>query len=334
MEIETRARSQNTWFPEDASGSRALQTAHPTNGAQQRYYDVPMLKRPLWKWEIALYFFFEGVSAGAYVLGTLAETFGKGRFAGLTRTARYLSLLTLLPCPPLLIADLGRPERFHHMLRVWKPQSPMNLGAWALSGYSLPVGLLALHQIATDVKQTPKPLQRVAARVPTRTVGWLGLPFAIVMLSYPGVLLSTTSTPIWSRTRELGALLACSSMSNATASLALALAVRGQNSPARARLEKLETLFSACEGALLTAYLITAGQTANPLIKGRYAKHFWAGAIGVGVVAPVLTKVFTPPPRRKKSRLPTILRSALRLAGGVALKWAITHAGRASAEQH
>ena len=35
----------------------------------------------------------------------------------------------------LLVADLGRPERFWHMLRVFRPSSPMNVGSWLLAGF-------------------------------------------------------------------------------------------------------------------------------------------------------------------------------------------------------
>ena len=96
---------------------------------REGYYGVPLLKRPKWRWEIALYFFFEGVSAGSFLLGALADLSGNKCLRKLARTAYDVSFLTLLPCPPMLIADLGRPERFHHMLRLFKPTSPMNLGA-------------------------------------------------------------------------------------------------------------------------------------------------------------------------------------------------------------
>jgi len=43
----------------------------------------------------------------------------------------------------LLIADLGRPERFHHMLRVAKPSSPMSVGTWILTAYGPGSGLAA-----------------------------------------------------------------------------------------------------------------------------------------------------------------------------------------------
>ena len=118
------------------------------SGASESYYGLPMLKRPLWGWEIALSCLSEGISSGSFVLGTMAELFGDGRHQRLTRHAHYLSLATLIPCPPLLIADLGRPERFHHMLRVVKLKSPMSVGAWAIMGFSGPVALLALKHFA------------------------------------------------------------------------------------------------------------------------------------------------------------------------------------------
>src|SRR5215217_3550815 len=96
------------------------------------YRDVPILKRPTWNHEVAAYFFFGGISAGAALIGSLAEVFGGDERTDLAHTAHYVSFATLLPCPPLLIDDLGRPERFHHMLRIFKPSSPMNLGSWAL----------------------------------------------------------------------------------------------------------------------------------------------------------------------------------------------------------
>ncbi|MDQ6788208.1 MAG: hypothetical protein M3033_15490, partial [Acidobacteriota bacterium] len=85
------------------------------------------------------------------------------------------------------------------------------------------------------------------------------------------------------------------------------------------------------EAAALTAYIATSKGAAEPLTKGRYAKLFWFGAVGAGIVAPALARIGSSE-KRKKSRTKKILGSVLSLAGGLALKWAVTHAGRASAE--
>jgi len=108
------------------------------------YYDYPVLKAPVWRWEIIWYFFFGGLAAGCYVIATIASLFGSKEDRAVVRTGYYLSLLAVLPCPPLLIKDLGRPERFLHMLRMFKFKSPMSMGTWSLLSFSLFSGLTAV----------------------------------------------------------------------------------------------------------------------------------------------------------------------------------------------
>lgn len=91
------------------------------------YYDYPVLKEPLWRWEIIWYFFMGGLAAGCYVLATIASLFGAKEDRAVVRAGYYLSLLALLPCPALLIKDLGRPEKFLNMLRMFKMRSPMSI---------------------------------------------------------------------------------------------------------------------------------------------------------------------------------------------------------------
>src|SRR5205085_5334062 len=103
-----------------------VETASSSPGAKPGYYDVPMLKPPVWKWEIAGYFFLGGLSAGAYLLARMAERFGGRKYRDVTRAGTAIAWGSMLPCTPLLIKDLGDPKRFHYMLRVFKPSSPMN----------------------------------------------------------------------------------------------------------------------------------------------------------------------------------------------------------------
>lgn len=102
----------------------------PDPGQEQKeaaYYDYPVLKAPFWGWEIVWYFFFGGLAAGCYIIASLTALFGSRQDRATARTGYYLSLLALLPCPVLLIKDLGRPDRFLHMLRMFKMQSPMSI---------------------------------------------------------------------------------------------------------------------------------------------------------------------------------------------------------------
>src|SRR5579884_3176789 len=114
------------------------------------YYDYPVLKATTWRWEIIWYFFFGGLAAGCYIIATIASLFGSREDRTVVRTGYYLSLLAILPCPPLLIKDLGRPERFLHMLRVFKVKSPMSMGTWALTSFGILSGITAVIQAARD----------------------------------------------------------------------------------------------------------------------------------------------------------------------------------------
>src|SRR5712691_10171748 len=150
MTVKVKEKSTE-WLPDFTPRTDLVKMAASAQADEREgYYGVPLLKRPKWRWEIALYFFFEGISAGLFLLGALADLSGNKRLRELSRAAYDVSFLALLPCPPLLIADLGRPDRFHHMLRVFKPSSPMNLGAWTLAGFSAPVSAITALKLITD----------------------------------------------------------------------------------------------------------------------------------------------------------------------------------------
>lgn len=290
--------------------------ATPDRAREPGYYGLPILKRPFWKWEIALYFFFEGISAGSYVVCTMAELAKPGMFLPTIARGRYLSFATMLVCPPLLIADLGRPERFHHMLRIFKRTSPMNHGAWALSGY----GMFSILMAALELPFLPL-LERW---IPHRLAATLGLPFALTMVSYPGVLLSTTSNPVWAQTHFLGTLFASSSISNGAAALAL-VAARKDKHQFHSALRRVEDLTSAAEAVSLSAYVATAKKATRPLFHGKQSKLFVFGAIVAGLIAPAILR------RSKKKVVSSVAAPLLTLAGGLALKWSITYAGQESA---
>src|SRR5262249_38712189 len=153
----------------------------------------------------------------------LADLVGGGRLKKLSRAGYYVSLLAIIPCPPLLIADLGVPSRFHHMLRIFKPSSPMNLGAWSLAAYGIPLQMIALRHLADDTNLLPRRIRRLLLRlVPERLAGIIGIPCGLLMIAYPGVLLSNTSNPAWSQTRLLGALFSSSSIATGAAATQLA----------------------------------------------------------------------------------------------------------------
>src|SRR5712692_6852236 len=180
---------------------------------QPSYYDYPVLKQPFWRWEIILYFFFGGLAAGSYVIASIASLFGSHEDRAVARTGYYLSLLALLPCPPLLIKDLGRPERFLHMLRVFKVKSPMSMGVWGLVSFSLFSGVTAVIQAARDGMLGRWWGARLLAALPQRLIALPGTAFGLHLGGDTGVLLTATSVPLWSRSKLLGAIFITSAIS-------------------------------------------------------------------------------------------------------------------------
>jgi formate-dependent nitrite reductase membrane component NrfD len=147
----------------------------------------PFIKPPVWTWEVPLYFWIGGMAAGSSFIALAADVAGDARSA---RIARRVAVGAVAPAPLLLIADLGRPARFLNMLRIFKPRSPMNTGAWSLVAFSAVEGAA----VAADLAGRDRAGRRLGA-AGAAIGGYLG--------SYTGVLLATTAVPLWARSRLL-----------------------------------------------------------------------------------------------------------------------------------
>src|SRR5881398_3476683 len=107
-----------------AGGIRPRGAPFPIASPETGYYGIPLLKQPPWTWEIPLYFFVGGAAGAAAVVGAIADYTGANRT--LVRDARWIAAAGAVLSPALLISDLGRPERFLNMMRVFKLRSPMS----------------------------------------------------------------------------------------------------------------------------------------------------------------------------------------------------------------
>jgi hypothetical protein len=270
------------------------------------YYGHNIVKEPTWTWEIPVYFFTGGVSGASSVLSLSAKLFGHEK---LSRTALYLGAVADLVSPPLLVSDLGRPERFHHMLRVFKVTSPMNVGAWVLfvnGGASNTAAVLELLGILRPVKL----LAEVVA-------AFFGPPLA----TYTGVLVADTAIPVWHEGRqELPWLFGASAAASAGA-LACVFLDPADAGPAR----RLAVGASVAEEALFETMSHRLGEVGEVYKQGEAGKAAKAAKLlSAGGAALLAT-------RGKKSRGAAVLGGALVAAGGLALRWSVYKAGFQSA---
>jgi hypothetical protein len=172
-------------------GIRPEGAPFPRASPETGYYGIHLLKEPQWTWEIPVYFFVGGAAGAAALIGGLAKLTGKDD--RLARDARLVAAGGAIVSTGLLISDLGRPERFLNMLRVFKIQSPMSVGAWVLALFGSASGAAAFAQLLQQ-KLDIGPI-RVLGNIAEGFSAALGLPLA----TYTGVLIGATAIPAWNQ---------------------------------------------------------------------------------------------------------------------------------------
>ena len=247
-----------------------------TNGPG--YANGPVTKAPDWHGLVAWDLLFNNLTTGLFLVAATSELAAPAVFAPVARVAYPVALVLLLTDLMFLVLDLGDPLRFHHMLRVFKPSSPMSLGTWCLTVYSLPLTVAAALSL---IPEGGKNLEWVR-----RTSVVLGILPALGSAVYKGVLLSTNAQPGWRDARWLGGyltnsafLLGCAEM------LALSVLMRQESAAA--------TLRNAL-GLLLVLNVIPLGlllANLRPVLARIYTREqLWRIgllALGVGTLVPL-----------------------------------------------
>ena len=172
------------------------------------------------------------MAGGSALLGVGAQLAGKPL---LRRNSRLSTLAAVGVGAVALVADLGRPERFHHMLRTFKPTSPMSVGSWILTVFSVGAGVAGVSEIdrMTGSRLPLGPLRRLL-RAMEGPAGVEAAVFATPLAAYTAVLLSNTANPTWNDAREDLPFVFVSSASLAAGGLAMITTRVREAGPARA----------------------------------------------------------------------------------------------------
>ena len=293
------------------------------HGETDSYYGQQVLLSGPWHWLVTWYFWLGGVSGASYLVAVMAGWFGGDGAREIRRAGHLVSLAAIMPTPALLVVDLGRRARFHHMLRVFKPLSPMNMGAWALTVFGISSGLGAWFELA-EMNLLPSPLANAGRRLPKDAVAAVGTVAGIYFSGYTGTLLAATAIPLWAGTPILGGLFMASAAATGSAAIDGTLALAGRDAPAL-RAPTLAAL--ATEVALSEAYKRRLGrQAARPLRQGSTARWFRVYR-GLGLALPIGLALL-PSRDTRGARLAGAIGV---LAGGFCLRAAILQGGHESA---
>ncbi|MFI6269480.1 NrfD/PsrC family molybdoenzyme membrane anchor subunit [Micromonospora zamorensis] len=282
------------------------------------YYGRPILKAPVWKWDIAAYLFTGGLAAGSSLLAAGGQLTGR---PALRRAGRVTALASVSASAVFLVKDLGRPARFHHMLRVAKPTSPMSVGTWILTAYGPAAGVAAIAE-AAGVLPRHGLLGLAGRALPSvgHVAGLLAAGTAPALATYTGVLLADTAVPSWHEAYpELPVIFAGSALASG-AGVGLLAAPPAQAGPARRM---------AVAGAALELYgahrvETRLGLLSEPYRLGSPGRLLRAGRmLTAGGVAGALLG--------RRSRLVGALSGAALLAASVVTRFGIFYGGVASA---
>lgn len=176
----------------------------PGWGTTTGYANMTVTKAPEWHGGIACDALLNGMATGLFLTTAVSELTAPALFTSLAKVAYPIALFLLLFDLVLLVLDLGDPLRFHHMLRVFKPRSPMSVGTWCLTIFSLPLTVAAALSLLAEMGMDFEWARKLAVI--------LGLLPGFGSAAYKGVLLSTNSQPGWRDARWMGGYLTNSAL--------------------------------------------------------------------------------------------------------------------------
>src|SRR5205823_9143745 len=212
----------------------------------------------------------------SYFLATLMDLFGKGRDRRLTQLGYLIAFPLVGLCGLVLTVDLGRPERFWHMLiesetfrPIIKTYSPMSLGAWALLCFG-GCAFLSFVAVLAERGWLVWPLLRHLSppAIVGRLVTVIGALLGFYVAGYTGVLLAVTNRPIWADTTLLGLTFLISAASTSAALLILLGSFGGGSRDGIRALERLDASVLVLEGLAIAALVASLGRVAMVWLNG------------------------------------------------------------------
>ena len=282
----------------------------------------------VWEWPIWLYLFLAGVAGGGFLAAFLVNVLTGGKHKVLLQIATWNGLPLVLLGVLLLVLDLGNQPNAWHLFVRFLPVSPMSLGSWILLLWSIIAVVLIALWFAEAFGQGAEAtglFARVASWLRpflpiTGVLAWIEAVLSVLLITYTGVLLSTTSQELWS-TVLLPVLFVVSAISTGMAASLLVAVILGREIPPR--LGQAAAVLDVYEVVALIAFLIAV--PAGVLISGPLSLFFWIGVVGIGILIPFLLEVTT----WKTSPRALVLAMAFSvLVGGLVLRAVIVVGGQ------
>jgi formate-dependent nitrite reductase membrane component NrfD len=291
---------------------------------------------PEWEWPITIALFLAGVAAGTYSVMGLIHFAGDKRDEPVLHRLGFIPMPIMIIVPLLLIYDLGQQSRFLNLLikspaaterpgpLMFNPNSPMNWGSWAMvifAGFAALAFADSLHHSGRLRFGWLEPLTH------SKILLALGELFAMVVSGYSGVLIAVTNQGVWSDTWLMGGLFICFSELSGMAVAAIVCDRLGATHTALA-VRRALFLFAAISAAFLVLFLAGLATQQDGSLPALIASlhefvgvAFWVGAVGLGLLVPLLLLAPRPIVRIPNGSLALI--GVLVLVGVLAFRYAM-----------
>ena len=293
----------------------------------------------IWTWEVAMYLFLGGLTAGIMVFAAYATLTRKDEEApfAATRLALLAPIVLSLGMTTLFL-DLEHKLFVFRFYTAFQVLSPMSWGAWILV-VIYPVTILQiLSTLRSGYSQASPWLDRFAVgkwlldwcEAHRRQIALAAIPFGIALGIYTGILLSAFSArPFWN-SGVLGPLFLVSGLSTAAALVALVARRHSE----KVLFTRIDLALIVAELALVALFIINlASGTEQQLValdsimNGPYAFVFWVLFVGIGLLVPLLLELLE---IRGFARRVAIVAPVLVLLGGYVLRQVMVDIGQES----
>ncbi|MDD5476108.1 MAG: polysulfide reductase NrfD [Syntrophales bacterium] len=280
-----------------------------------------------WNWLVAVYLFVAGVSAGCFAVSAIAYFIGPKVYQDISRIGAYIAPFPLLVGIACLIADLERPLIFWKLMLTLQVASVMSWGAWLLlifSALSFIYFYLWLPERFDLVNLFKKPadhgddvetasesfLYKLRRRNLKKLKGWIaliGLPVALMVGIYTGVLLGAlVARPFWNNPM-LPMLFLVSALKTGTASICLyGCFIQGFGGMSQEKMETNKFLVHSLDFvlmvlAIITIFLFIFGLYVSPrssvgaallIMGGPYTFAFWGLVVVLGIFIPLCLEIY------------------------------------------
>ena len=305
-------------------------------------------------WGVSLWFdlWAVGIASASFMAAFLINKFGGNKQPNLFRLAVYTGIVFALIGVTLLLLHLGHWFWFWHMFVTVRPESVLSLGGWILTGWLTVSGIMAALWVA---KYFFKGLSGLAEKA-TPILSWVGFFLSLLLITYGGVLIATTSQPLWADTLLLPSLFIGSAICTGLAWLILTSFIANWATGMRWLGGILKILFGSADWKInvdviykiARALVITLAVTlvilvgfvlwlsvavpdaVTVLLSGEMAGYFWGGLVGFGLVLPFIMLLYTWKRGMANSgaRILVAASSFMAVAGGLILRAVILIGGQ------